>query len=146
MRVMGMGSKLDEFVLSMNRAAEKAAPGAERFFKEAITAMTIEDALGIVRGGDTAATDFFKRKTGPQITTAFTPVVKDAMNQTGVGRQFDAVTASPLGKLTGFDLDSYVVGKSVDGLFLILGQEEKKIRTNPAAQVTPLLKKVFGAR
>jgi len=144
MRMMGMGSQLDAFVLSMNRAAEQAAPGAERFFKDAIMSMTFEDARGILTGGDTAATDFFKRRTGAQIATSFTPVVKEAMSQTGVGKQFEAVTASPLGRLAGFDLDSYVVGKSVDGLFYVLAQEEKKIRTNPAAQVTPLLRKVFG--
>ena len=146
LRFAGMGPQLDAFVLSMNRAAEKAAPAAETFFKDAIRQMTFDDAKGILTGGNTAATDFFRRRTSDPLRTAFTPVVKGAMDDTGVGRQFNAIAASPLGKVAGLDLDGYVVTKTLDGLFWALAQEEQKIRTNPAAQVTPLLRKVFGRK
>lgn len=136
--------------MSMNRAAEKAAPAAGGIFKNAISAMTFEDASGIVKGGNTAATEYFKRKTSDQLTTAFRPIVESSMNETGVVQKYQSLTGSlnslPFGKPATFDINSYVVSKSLDGLFYVLGQEEQKIRTNPAAQVTPLLKQVFGHR
>ena len=151
LRLVGQGQKVDDFVLSMNRAAEKAAPAASSIFQDAITKMTFEDARKILSGGDTAATAYFKEKTSDQLRTAFRPPVKAAMDETGVVQQYKAMTAQlPSLPFThgpqSFDLDEYVVTKTLDGLFYVLGQEEKKIRTNPAAQVTPLLRQVFGSR
>lgn len=148
MRMMGMGAQVDDLELSMNRAAEQAAPAAKPIFIDAITHMSFEDARKILSGGDTAATDYFKKTTSKGLTTAFTPIVHQSMENVGLIRQFDQfVQSSPLGGLTGnesFNLDSYVVGKALDGLFYELAQEEKRIRTNPAAQTTSLLKEVFG--
>ena len=148
LRLAGQGAQVDEFELSMNRAAEKAAPAASNIFKSAITGMTFEDARAILKGGNTAATEYFKKKTSDQLTTAFRPIVESTMNETGVNQKYKALSSKmpslPFGHTQLFDINSYVVSKSLDGLFYVLGQEEQKIRTNPAAQVTPLLKQVFG--
>ena len=148
LRMAGFGSQLDEFVLSMNRAAEKAAPAAKQIFWDAIGQMTFEDARGILSGKETAATDYFRAKTSDRLTTAFKPIVSDSMNQVGVTRQYKELVGKfqmlPFARTESFDLDQYVVGKSLDGLFYVLGQEEVKIRTNPTARVTDLLKEVFG--
>jgi hypothetical protein len=148
LRAIGYGSQVDEFVLGMNRAAEKAAPQAKRIFRDAILQMSINDARNILAGGsDTAATEYFKEKTSGELTTTFTPVVQDSMNQVGVTRQYRELIGRykniPFVSSPKLDLDSYVVGKALDGLFYMVGQEEKKIRTNPAARVTDLLKQVF---
>jgi hypothetical protein len=148
LRMVGYGPKLDGFVLSMNRAAEAAAPAARKIFLDAIMAMSINDARGILSGGDTAATNYFKEKTTPQLTTAFRPVVERTMAKNGVTQQYDALTAQykslPFAKNQDLDISHYVVSKALDGLFYELGQEERKIRTDPAAQTTSLLKEVFG--
>ncbi len=156
LRAVGYGPQLDQFVLSMNRAAETAAPKAEPIFKNAITGMTFSDAQGIVSGGKHSATDYFKRKTSRELTAAFTPIVKSTMAQYSVTKQYDDLMgkyqSGPLamggmfgGATQKLDITSYVVQKSLDGLFFVVGQEEEKIRTNPAAQITPLLKQVFGS-
>jgi hypothetical protein len=148
MRMLGKGPEIDSFVLAMNRAAEKAAPGARSIFIDAISAMSFEDANGILTGGDTAATVYFKEKTSGKLHDAFQPVVESSMGQVGVVQKYEALSKKfesiPFAKKEMFDINGYVVGKSLDGLFLVLGEEEKKIRTNPAAQITPLLKQVFG--
>jgi len=148
LRFAGFGPQVDEFVVSMNRAAEQAAPLAKPIFKDALTSMSFDDAKKILRGGDTAATDYFKNKTQDQLSTAFKPEVEKAMNQVGVTAQYKELvgqyTTLPFVTVPAFDLDNYVVGKSLDGLFYTLAEEEKKIRTNPAARVTDLLKEVFG--
>ena len=149
LRVLGQGQKIDELVLGMNRAAEKAAPAAKDIFWSAIKGMTFDDARKILSGGDTAATDYFRAKTTETLTAAFRPVVDDSMKEVGVVQQYKqllgAYQSVPFASsLPSFDIESYVVGKALDGLFLVLGEQEKKIRTNPAAQVTDLLKKVFG--
>jgi hypothetical protein len=148
LRFMGKGPQVDEFVLGMNRAAEQAAPLAKPIFLNALKQMTFADARKILNGGDTAATDYFKQKTSEELTAAFTPVVKKAMDNVGVTRQYNnlmgVANSLPFGKPAAFDIDHYVVTKSLDGLFHVLGQEETKIRKNPAAQITPLLKQVFG--
>jgi hypothetical protein len=148
LRAVGYGPQVDEFVLSMNRAAEKAAPSARTIFGDAITAMTFDDARRILGGGETAATEYFKGKTTDQLTTAFRPVVEKSMNEVGVTRSYQQLLglakAVPFLNLEGFDLDSYVVGKGLDGLFVVLADEERKIRKNPTARVTELLKDVFG--
>ncbi|MDH3504398.1 MAG: DUF4197 domain-containing protein [Nitrospirota bacterium] len=148
LRLAGFGPQLDELVVSMNRAAEQAAPLAKPIFKDAVTNMSFDDAKKILNGGDTAATDYFNGKTRDQLATAFKPEVEKTMNQVGVTAQYKELvgqyTTLPFVKVPTFDLDGYVVGKSLDGLFHTLAQEEQKIRTNPAARVTDLLKEVFG--
>jgi hypothetical protein len=150
LRMVGYGPQLDEFVLSMNRAAEAAAPGAKKIFGDAIGAMSIEDARKIWSGGDNAATQYFKSKTSDQLTAAFKPVVDKALNQVGVTRQYKELLGRaqsiPFMKTDSLDIDRYVLGKSLDGLFLVLGEQEKQIRTNPAARTTDLLKEVFASK
>jgi hypothetical protein len=150
LRLVGMGSQLDDLEVGMNRAAEKAAPKAKQIFLDALKRMTINDARHILTGGDTAATEYFKRQSSDDLRRAFSPIVHEAMEQVGVVKQYNQITqhsaASSLIGGDSFNLDNYVVGKTLDGLFYMLGQEEKKIRTNPAAQTTALLKEVFGRR
>ena len=148
LRMAGFGPQVDELVVGMNRAAEQAAPLAQPIFQEAITSMSFEDAKKILNGGDSAATDYFQNKTRDQLTTAFIPSVEKAMNQVGVISQYNQLvgqyTSLPFIKSPSFDINNYVVGKSLDGLFYTLAEEEKKIRANPAARVTDLLKEVFN--
>ena len=150
MRMMGMGGQLDALELAMNRAAEQAAPAAKPIFIDAIKKMSFDDARKILSGDDTAATDYFKKTCSAELTQAFTPIVHKSMENVGVITQFNRVAqnsmAGPLLSNRNFNLDSYVVGKALDGLFYMLGQEEKQIRTNPAAQTTTLLKQVFGKK
>jgi len=147
MRMLGMGAKVDELEVGMNRAAEQATPQAKAIFLAALKRMTFDDARRILTGGDTAATDYFKRASTGDLTTAFSPIVHRAMLHVGVVQQYDQVIKSAPGgsAIAGqFDLDKYVVGKTLDGLFHMLGEQEKQIRKNPAAQTTALLKEVFG--
>jgi len=148
LRIFGFGPQVDEFVLRMNRAAERAAPQAAEIFVGAIDQMTFADAQQILSGPDRAATEYFKAKTSAQLTAAFRPHVERAMNQVGVTRQYKELVQRyrtiPFPKTELVDLDQYVVGKGLEGLFLMLGQEEQAIRQNPAARVTDLLKKVFA--
>ena len=150
LRTVGYGPQVDDFVLKMNRAAERAAPGAKKIFWDAIGDMTIDDARGILNGSQTAATDYFKTKTTEPLTTAFSPVVHQTMGEVGVTKQyqelFGRAQAIPFLNVEAFDLDHYVVGRALDGLFHVVGDEEKKIRTQPAARVTDLLREVFGQR
>lgn len=147
---VGYQKQVDEFVLSMNRAAEKAAPQAKSIFVESIKEMTIEDAKQILNGGDTAATDFFKGKTSGRLSEAFKPIISSSMNDVGATRKYKEMmgeyTALPFTSAESVDLDQYVTNKSLDGLFYMVGEEEKKIRTDPAARVTDLLKTVFGSK
>ena len=148
LRAVGLGPQIDELVLSMNRAAEQAAPLAKPILVDAITGMTFDDARKILAGGDTAATQYFKAKTTDQLTAAFRPIVGNAMNQVGVTRQYKDLVARfdaiPFMKAEAFDLDGYVTGRGLDGLFVVLADQERQIRTNPAARATDLLKDVFG--
>ena len=148
MRGIGMGARVDEFVLSLNRAAERAAPAAKQIFWDAVTEMTFDDARKLVDGSDTAATEYFKSKTSDKLAAAFRPVVETAMNEAGATKKYQEMIGRykniPFVSHVTVDIDEYVVGKALDGLFQVLGEEEKKIRTNPAARVTDLLKEVFG--
>lgn len=149
MSVFGFRQQVDDFVLSMNRAAEKAAPKAAGHFADAVKSMSFDDARGILNGGSTAATEYFRKKTGDKIFASFKPVVASSMKDVGVAGSYkqmiDRFETLPLvGKTESFDLDNYVTGKAVDGLFSMLGEEEKKIRTNPLARGSELLKTVFG--
>jgi len=146
LRMVGYGPQVDDFVLSMNRAAEQAAPAAQKIFTDAITSMTFDDAKKILSGGNTSATEFFKEKT----TDQFRPVVDKTMSQVGVTRQYQALMsrfdAIPFARSQAFDIDGYVVGKALDGLFHVMGEQETLIRTNPAARTTSLLKEVFSGK
>jgi hypothetical protein len=153
LRLVGYGPQIDEFVVSMNRAAEKAAPFAKEIFWDAIGQMTFDDARKILNGNDTAATDatdYFKAKTSKKLHAAFRPQVETVMANVGVTRQYNDLIGRyqsvPFAKSVTFDIDQYVTEKTTDGIFYVVAQEEKKIRTNPAARATDLLKEVFGSR
>ena len=150
LRMVGFGPQIDDFVLNMNRAAEKAVPFAKEIFWDAIGQMTFDDARKILNGNDTAATDYFKSKTSKKLQTAFRPPVEKVMNQVGVTRQYNDLMGRyqdvPFAKSITFDIHQYVTEKATDGIFYVVAQEEKKIRTNPAARATDLLKEVFGSR
>lgn len=145
---VGYQKQVDEFVLSMNRAAEKAAPKAKTIFVSAIKEMTFDDARKILGGGDTAATEFFKAKTSGKLYETFKPIVSSSMDNVGTTRRYKDMMKKyktvPFARAESLDLDHHVTNKSLDGLFFMIGQEEKKIRTDPAARVTDLLKAVFG--
>jgi len=147
-RMAGYQKQVDEFILSMNRAAEAAAPMASRYFGDAIRDMTLEDVRGILTGGNTAATEFFRRKTNDKLYVAFKPIVSQKVGEVGATRAYKNMMGRyesvPMMGGQSLDLDDYVTNKSLDGLFYMVGQEEKSIRTNPAARTTELLKTVFG--
>jgi RNA binding exosome subunit len=148
LKMAGYQKEVDDFIMSMNRAAEKAAPQAVSYFKDAIKEMTVEDATKILNGGDTSATEFFKGKTQDKLYAAFKPIVSSSINDVGVTRSYKEMMGQyeslPFMSKESVDLDHYVTNKSLDGLFYMIGQEEKKIRTDSAARVTDLLKSVFG--
>jgi hypothetical protein len=146
LRSAGFGSIVDKAVLSMNRAAEGASKYVGNIFLNAIKQMTIQDAFGILRGGNTAATNFLKEKTSAQLTAAFTPIVSKSLEQTNATKYWNDVfsvynkfSAKPVNT----DLTAYVTQKALDGLFYRIGLEEQNIRKDPAARVTDILKKVF---
>ena len=147
LRMVGFGPQIDALLLSMNRAAEEAAPEAEALFRDTIKKMSFEDARKILQGRDDEATRYFKEKTWDRLARAFMPIVHGAMSRVGVThayQQLDAKAKSMpfIGSLR-FDLDEYVTDWALDGLFLMLAEEERKIRQDPAARVTDLLKDVF---
>ena len=150
LRGAGFGSKVDAFELSMNNAAERAAPEAKSIFWDAIKKMKIDDAKKILNGGDDEATLYFKDKTYARLQEAFKPIVESSMGEVGVTRTFQDLNAKvekiPFADSFTLDLNQYVTEGALDGLFLMLAEEEKKIRTDPAARATDLLKKVFGSK
>lgn len=148
LRLVGMGPQLDELEIGMNRAAEQATPKAKQIFLNALMQMTISDARQILTGGDTAATEYFRSRSSEDLKTAFAPIVHRSLQNVGVVSQYRQLMensmAAPLLRSQKFDLDNYVVRKTLDGLFYMLGQEEKQIRKNPAARTTSILREVFG--
>lgn len=147
LRKIGYNKPVDDFVLSMNRAAEKAAPEAKAIFINAIKEMTFDDAKKILNGTETAATDYFKAKASETLYDAFSPIISSSVNEVGATRYYksmmDKFALLPFLKTEKFNLDNYVTNKALNGLFYMIGEEEKKIRTDPKARVTELLKKVF---
>jgi hypothetical protein len=147
-RQFGMGKQFDEFELSMNRAAESAATEATSIFWDAIKKMTFDDAKKILTGRDNEATLYFQEKTSDNLRAAFKPIIDKSMENVGVTKTYQNLLGSikkiPLVKMDNTDLDEYVTNKALDGLFTMMAGEEKKIRTDPAARVTDLLKQVFG--
>jgi hypothetical protein len=149
LRNFGLGSYVEDFERSMNRAAERASGEAVDVFWSAIGQMTIRDAFGILNGGETAATDYFRRTTTASLTAKFQPIVVESMEQVGVYNVYNDLVAKynqlPIDKPDAVDIDEYVTGRTIDGIFTVLEGEEKKIREDPAARTTELLKKVFGS-
>jgi len=149
LRTIGRGNLVDEFVTSMNRAAETAAPLARSVFLDTIKQMSFRDALQIVRGKDHEATDYLRQNAGPKLDTLFRPIVAGQLDKVGTTRSFDAMMSRastlPFAGKSAFNLDEYVTGKALDGMFLMIGREEEKIRKDPVARTTDLLRSVFGA-
>ncbi|MEE8233079.1 MAG: DUF4197 domain-containing protein [Gammaproteobacteria bacterium] len=149
LRKIGQDRYADEFVLTMNRAAEQAVPEAAEIFGSAIRSMSIQDARGILNGPDDAATKYFRRTSGEKLVNRFLPIVGNATDRVGVTSNYKEMV-DKLGFMSRFvdteslDVDRYVTNKAIDGLFLMLAREEKLIRENPAARTTELLKKVFS--
>ena len=147
LRVIGLGKVSDDLILSMNRAAEAAAPAAKPIFVDAVKKMTFDDARRILTGNDTAATQYFKEKTSIDLASAFKPLIDKSIDETGVVKFYNQMFGKiPFMKDDAFHIHGYVLQKSLDGLFFMLGEEEKKIRKDPAARVTQILKDVFGGR
>jgi len=151
LRNMGMGKMVDDAILSVNRAAEDAAKSATPIFVDAVKKMSIQDALGILKGTDTAATSYLKKTTTPDLTKAFKPVIDQSLQKTDATKYWKTLFETYNNLPTTFkkvdtDLSSYVTQKSMDGIFYYVAIEEKKIRKDPAAQVTETLKKVFGGK
>ncbi|MEM7467524.1 MAG: DUF4197 domain-containing protein [Pseudomonadota bacterium] len=149
LRTIGQDEIADSFVESMNRAAEQAVPQAADVFTDAIKDMSIEDAKGILNGGDSAATDYLQRTSSTKLREKFRPLVDAAIGQVGVTNKYQDIVGKA-DVLSGFvdteklDLGNYVTDKALDGVFFMVGEEERKIRENPAARTTELLKKVFA--
>jgi hypothetical protein len=150
LRATGFGSQVDKFELSMNRAAERAAPEAKAIFWDAIKQMSFDDARQILDGSDNAATQYFQDKTASRLQKVFKPITHQAMSEVGVTSYYqkidDKIKTIPFTDQMNFDLDQYVTDKALNGLFVMLAEEEKKIREDPAARVTNLLKKVFASQ
>jgi hypothetical protein len=149
MRKLHQDQLADQFVATMNHAAEKAVPEAADVISDALKAMTLEDVQGILKGPDDAATQYFRKNSEAKLTERFRPIVSSATEQTGVTSAYKKMMgkAGPMAQFLGSanDLDGYVTAKTLDGLFIKLAAEEKAIRTNPVARTTDLLKKVFGS-
>lgn len=147
-RMAGMQDQVDAFVLSMNRAAEAAVPLASQFFGDAIRSMSLADARAILTGGDTAATDYFSDRTRDRLFAAFRPVVAEKVDSVGATRAYKSLVSGldklPMAGGLSLDLDDYVTDQALDGLFRMVGEQERQIRSNPAARTTDLLKQVFG--
>lgn len=149
MKKLGQGKKVDELVLGMNRAAESAVPMAKDMLVDAVKTMSVNDAKTILQGGETGATDYFSSKTREPLGQKFLPIITQATAQVGLAAKYNAVAgkASSMGLLNAQDasLEKHVTHKALDGLFLVIGQEEKKIRQDPVGTGSALLSKVFGA-
>lgn len=147
LRLAGQGELADSFVKSMNRAAERAVPETVEIFKRTLMNISFEDARGILEGGETAATDFFRRNASDSLRKRIRPLVSEAMETVNVTRYYTNMTSAArsvgLGG-DGLDLQGYVTEEAMDGLFLIMEREERSIRKNPASRTSDILKKVFG--
>lgn len=149
LRTFGQGDRIDELIMAMNRAAEAAVPMAKSLLIGAVKSMNVTDAKKILAGGETSVTDFFQEKTREPLNIKFLPVVTKATEKVGLAEKYNQVA----GKAAGFGLvksedaniQQYVTGKSLDGLYLMIGEEEKKIRQDPVGSGSAILKKVFGA-
>lgn len=151
LRSIGAGKLVDDAILSLNRAAEDASKSAAPIFLNAIKKMSIQDALGILKGTDTAATSYLRKATTSELTAAFKPIIDASLEKVNATKYwaavFDKYNKLPTTfKKVDTDLSSYTTSKALNGIFYYVASEEKKIRTNPAARVTDILKKVFGSK
>lgn len=150
LRQLGFGNQVDQFVLALNRSAEDAAKKAKPVFFKAITQMSIADAVGILRGGQDAATQYLRRTTGQQLVSEFTPIIDSTLQKNNATRYYNTLATTynrlPLVKPVNANLTEYATNKAVDGLFILVAQEEKRIREDPVARVTDILKRVFGSK
>jgi hypothetical protein len=151
LRALGFGAKVDEFIKTLNRAAETAAKDAAPIFVDAVRTMSITDALGILKGHDSSATSYLKKSTNAQLHAQFKPVVQAALNKVDATKYWKDIINTynkipTVKKKLNPDLAAYATGKAIDGLFLLVADEEAKIRKDPAARVSDLLKKVFGKK
>lgn len=149
MRAVGMGKQADELVLRMNRAAEAAIPEARLLLIDAVKKMTIDDAKGILTGGDDAATQYFRRTTSEPLAQKFLPIVRKAMERVKLAEKYDAFAerGARFGLVKGEDakLENYVTRKGLDGLFAAMAEEERKIRQDPVGSASNIIRRVFGA-
>ena len=149
LRLVGMRKQADELVLTMNRAAEAAAPEAKALLVDSVKKMTVQDAKQILTGGDTAATDYFRRTTQGQLTERFLPIVKKATDRVGLAQQYNSIAgqAASLGlvKEDQATIERYVTQKALDGLYFMIGEQEKAFRQNPLGASSDIVKRVFGA-
>ena len=149
LRYTGMRKQADELVLAMNRAAEAAVPEAKALLVESVRKMSISDAKGVLTGGDTAATDYFRRTTQSQLTDRFLPIVKKATDRVGLAQQYNSLAgqAAQLGLIREqqASIERYVTQKALDGLYLTIAEQEKAFRQNPLSATSEIVKKVFGA-
>lgn len=149
LRMVGQGSRIDELVTAMNRAAEQAVPAAQELLVNAVRSMSVSDAKGILTGGETSVTQFFVGKTRSPLTERFLPIVTSATAKVQLAEKYNniasKVSAYGLVKKEDANIQRYVTGKSLDGLYLIIGEEERKIRQDPVGSGSAILQKVFGA-
>jgi Protein of unknown function (DUF4197) len=149
LRTLGQGARIDELVTSMNRAAEAAVPMAKDILLGSVKTMTVEDAKKILGGGDTSVTGFFAEKTREPLGVKFLPVVTKATEKVGLADKYNDIAGKAAGmglmKKEDANIQQYVTGKSLDGLYFMIGEEEKKIRQDPVGTGSAILKKVFGA-
>jgi hypothetical protein len=147
LRQIGLGAEVDKFIVSLNRGAERAAKEAKPIFLEAIKSMTIEDAWGILRGSEHSATEYLERTTSAQLRGKFQPIIKGALNEVNATKYYEDLVTSynkiPLVNKVNPELDQYATEQAIKGLFLLIAQEEEKIREDPAARTTDLLRRVF---
>jgi len=148
LKMAGQQGKIDELVTAMNRAAESAVPDAQPLLIEAARSMSVDDALGILRGGDTAVTDYFARKTREPLGVKFLPIVTRSTQKVSLAEKYNALAGKAAGmglvKQDDANIERYVTGKTLDGLYTMIGEEEKKIRADPVGTGSALLKKAFG--
>ena len=149
LRAFGMRRQADELVLTMNRAAEAAVPEAKQLLVDAVRTMSVQDAKGILGGGDTAATEYFQRSTRSQLGRRFLPIVKQATDRVGLAQQFNALAgqgvALGLVKEDQASIESYVTQKALDGLYFMIGEQEKAFRQDPVGATSDIVRRVFGA-
>ena len=149
LKSLGQGKRVDELITSMNRAAEAAVPMAKELLVSAVKSMSVTDAKKILSGGDTSVTGFFAEKTREPLGVRFLPVVTKATEKVGLAAQYNSLAAKAAGlgllKKEDANIQQYVTGKSLDGLYFMIGEEEKKIRQDPIGTGSAVLKKVFGA-
>ena len=150
LRQIGLGNEVDKFVMTLNRGAEDAAKEAKPIFITAIKSMTIQDAWGILKGEQDAATQYLKRTTTPQLKEKFKPVIQNSLNKVSATKYYGDIVNTynkiPFTDDVNPNLDDYATDKAIEGLFTLIAKEEKNIRQDPVARTTELLKKVFGAQ